>query len=248
LAPEVTPHTLEPIKSVVEMDGDRPLGRRERRKLEVRERIFSAARDLFAKQGFQATTVDEIANLADVAPATFFNHFQSKQALLGLMTGEIFEYLHSLTTQHLEGDGSSSDKLRNFIGSAAQGIAASRGVARDVLLEFMRSDATPDGPHPYLQRLIDPFVALVEEGQRSGEMRTDYPAAFLAQMAVGMLNSAITSWLTNPDYPVETGLVEVTEFTLKTLGAAPIPDRTVSGVQEHPTQAVPSGGRDEGNR
>ena len=226
MAPEINPQPPDPIKPVIERDDDRPLGRRERRKLEVRERIFSAARDLFAKQGFQATTVDEIANLADVAPATFFNHFKSKQALLGLMTGEIFEYLHVLTTQHLEGEGASSEKLRSFIGSAAEGIAASRGVARDVLLEFMRSDATPDGPHPYLQRLIDPFVALVEEGQRSGEMRTDYPASFLAQMAVGMLNSAITNWLTNPDYPVETGLVEVTEFTLKTLGAGPIPDRT----------------------
>ena len=230
MAPDILPHATGPIEPPSRADGDRPLGRRERRKLEVRERIFSAARDLFAKQGFQATTVDEIANLADVAPATFFNHFQSKQALLGLMTGEVFEYLHVLTTQHLEGDGSSSDKLRDFIGSAAEGIAAGRGVARDVLLEFMRSDATPDGPHPYLQRLIDPFVALVEEGQRSGEMRTDYPASFLAQMAVGMLNSAITNWLTNPDYPVETGLVEATEFTLKTLAAEPIPDRSATGV------------------
>jgi len=230
LAPDITPHATDPIEPASGVEGGRPLGRRERRKLEVRERIFSAARDLFAKQGFQATTVDEIANIADVAPATFFNHFQSKQALLGLMTGEVFEYLHALTTQHLEGEGSSADKLRNFIGSAAEGIAASRGVARDVLLEFMRSDATPDGPHPYLQRLINPFVALVEEGQRSGEMRKDYPAPFLAQMAVGMLNSAITNWLTNPDYPVETGLVEVTEFTLKTLAAEPIPDRTAAGV------------------
>ena len=114
--------------------------------------------------------------------------------------------------------------------STAEGIAASRGVARDVLLEFMRSDATPDGPHPYLQRIVDPFVALIEEGQRSGEMRTDYPASFLAQMAVGMLNSAITNWLANPDYPVETGLVEVTEFTLKTLGAAPISDRSAKEI------------------
>ena len=198
-----------------------PLGRRERRKREVRERIFNVARELFTKQGFQSTIVDEIAELADVAPATFFNHFQSKQALLGLMTGEVFEYLHALTIEHLEGPGSSSEKLRSFIASAADGIAASRGVARDVLLEFMGSDATATGPHPYLQRLIAPFIALIEEGQRSGELREDYRAAFLAQMAVGMMNSAITSWLADPQYPVETGLIDATEFTLSTLQAAP---------------------------
>jgi len=198
-----------------------PLGRRERRKLEVRARIYSVARELFSKQGFEATTVDEIARVADVAPATFFNHFQSKQALLALMTGEVFEVIHSMTSEHLEGEGSSPEKLRAFIASATEGISASRGIARDVLLEVMRSDATPNGPHPYLERLFEPFVALIEQGQRTGEMRSDYDAAFLAQMAVGMLNSAITNWLANPDYPVENGLVDAAEFALITLRPEP---------------------------
>jgi AcrR family transcriptional regulator len=203
-------------------DPTAPLGRRERRKLEIRTRIYTVARDLFTKQGFEATTVDEIARVADVAPATFFNHFKSKQALLGLMTGEVFEFLHSMTTQHLEGEGSSSEKLRGFIAAANEGISAGRGVARDVLLEFMRSDATPNGPHPYLDRLVEPFVVLIEQGQRAGEMRDDYDPAFLAQMAVGMMNSAITNWLANPDYPVETGLANAAEFALITLRRDPV--------------------------
>ena len=194
-----------------------PLGRRERRKLEVRTRIYTVARELFAKQGFEATTVDEIARAADVVPATFFNHFQSKQAMLGLMTGEVFEYLHTMTSEHLEGEGSSSEKLRAFISAAAEGISAGRGIARDVLLEFMRSDATPKGPHPYLERLFEPFVALIEQGQRTGEMRNDYDAAFLAQMTGCRMNAASTNWLANPDYPVETGLVEAAEFALISL-------------------------------
>lgn len=196
-------------------------GRRERRKQEVRERILAAARELFAKQGFEATTVDEIARVADVAPATFFNHFQSKQALLGLMAGEVFETLHAMTAQHLGGPGSSVAKLRRFIVSIAESIASSRGVARDVFLEFLRSDATPDEPHPYLDRVIGPFVAVVAEGQARGEFRTDRSAAFLAQMAVGMLNSVITSWLADRDYPVETGLAEAGEFAIETLRERP---------------------------
>ncbi|MFK7896565.1 MAG: TetR/AcrR family transcriptional regulator [Myxococcota bacterium] len=197
-----------------------PLGRRERRKLEVHERIYSTARDLFAKQGFDATTVDEIAEAADVAPATFFNHFKSKQTLLGLMTGEVFEYLHAMTKEHLEGEGSSREKLRRFMVAATLGIESNRGVARDVLLEFMRTDGTPEGPHPYLERLVEPFVELVQEGQRKHEFRNDHDAAFLTQMALGMMNSAITSWLTNPDFPVETGLVDATDFALQTLQAS----------------------------
>jgi AcrR family transcriptional regulator len=197
-------------------------GRRERRKLEVRARLLSAARSLFAKQGFEATTVDEIARAADVVPATFFNHFQSKQALLGLMAGEVFETLHAMTAQHLEGPGTSVAKLRRFILSISESIASSRGVARDVFLEFLKSDATPDEPHPYLERLIGPFVSVIAEGQSRGEFRGDRSAAFLAQMAVGMLNSAITSWLADPDYPVETGLAEAAEFAIETLCSKPV--------------------------
>jgi AcrR family transcriptional regulator len=161
--------------------------------------------------------VDEIAQLADVAPATFFNHFHSKQALLTLMTGEVVEHLHKMTIESLVGDGSSVERLRTFIARAAEDISANRGSARETLLEFMRVDATPDGPHPYLERLIEPFVSLIAEGQRAGEIRTDRDATFLTQMAVGMMNSAITSWLANPDYPVEEGLVDASEFALETL-------------------------------
>lgn len=194
-----------------------PLGRRERRKRELRGRIYAAAGELFAKQGFEATTVDEIAEMADVAPATFFNHFQSKQALLQLMTGEVIEHLHAMTVESLVGTGSPLLRLRRFIARAAEDIAANRGTARATLLEFMRLDATPDGPHPYLERLYEPFIALVTEGQEAGEIRTDREPAFLTQMAVGMMNSAITNWLADPEYPVEEGLLDATEFAIETL-------------------------------
>jgi hypothetical protein len=46
-------------------------------------------------------------------------------------------------------------------------------------------------------------------------------------MAVGMLNSAITSWLADPDYPVETGLAEAADFAIETLRAQPArPERS----------------------
>ena len=215
---EITiPRAATPPQAGASDAPDAPIGRRERRKREVHERIFNVARELFSTQGFADTTVDEIADRADVAPATFFNHFQSKSALLEKMTGEVFEVLGAMTTQALGGGGSSSDKLRRFIASASQGIAANRGVARDVLLELMRNDANPDGPHPYLAKLIDPFVLLIREGQERGEMRTDYEAEFLAQMALGMMNSAITNWLTDQTYPVESGLENATDFALRTL-------------------------------
>jgi hypothetical protein len=52
------------------------MGRLEKRKLERRMRIYGVAMDLFRTQGFERTTVNQIAEAADIVPATFFNHFE----------------------------------------------------------------------------------------------------------------------------------------------------------------------------
>ena len=57
-------------------------GRRERRLIETRRNIIDAARTLFESEGFTATTVEMIAERADVAPRTFFRYFPTKETLL----------------------------------------------------------------------------------------------------------------------------------------------------------------------
>ena len=189
-----------------------PLGRRERRKQEVRDRIYAAAQELFLKQGFANTTVDQITATADVAPATFFNHFHSKSAVLALMTTQVVDYLSALISAHLKRGGSTHDRFMSFIVHAADEISANRGVARDVVLELVRTEARPDEPPPYLVRVHEPFEEFVAEGQRSGEIRSDSSASFLAQMVVGMLNAAVSAWLADPHYPIESGLTQAAEF------------------------------------
>lgn len=57
-------------------------GRRERKRLATRARLEQAAQQLFLSQGFEHTTVDEIAAAAGVSRRTFFNYFDTKEAVL----------------------------------------------------------------------------------------------------------------------------------------------------------------------
>lgn len=57
-------------------------GRRERKVAETRRTILDSARVLFEEQGYAETTVEQIADAADVAPRTFFRYFPTKESLL----------------------------------------------------------------------------------------------------------------------------------------------------------------------
>jgi AcrR family transcriptional regulator len=56
--------------------------RRERKRRQTRRLLFETALRLFDEQGYQQTSVAQIAAAADVATKTFFNHFPTKEAVL----------------------------------------------------------------------------------------------------------------------------------------------------------------------
>ena len=59
-----------------------PLGLRERKKIKTRQAIRREAFRLIEQNGYAATTVEQIAEAADVSPSTFFRYFGSKESLL----------------------------------------------------------------------------------------------------------------------------------------------------------------------
>jgi AcrR family transcriptional regulator len=66
---------------VAEVRGQPALGLRERKKQRTRATLIDAAVELCERQGFERTTVDQIAAVADVSPRTFSRYFATKHAV-----------------------------------------------------------------------------------------------------------------------------------------------------------------------
>jgi AcrR family transcriptional regulator len=196
-------------------------GRRERRSRELRAHIYRVAQGLFLEHGFEATTVSQIAEAADIAPATFFNHFQGKGGVLDAMTAEVFEELERLVDEQLARPVSAQERISAFADRVAEEVLKVRDLAHDVLLGLMQLGLQRGEMAPHLKGLHEPFVQMLEEGQRAGEVRSDLAPAFLAELVVGALNGAITNGLNDPAYPLADRLRATAVFMGEAISPAP---------------------------
>jgi AcrR family transcriptional regulator len=173
------------------------IGRRARRRAEIRDRIFRAALQLFAQRGFLETTVEDITEAADVGKGTFFNYFPTKEHVLATLGAErvaIIERAHERARQgpvfpvlkqlaiELAGHSSDSPALLRAIFAAH----ASCEPVRAELLKRLHAS----------RRLLTEIYQIARE---RGDVRRDQSPAELARLTQIVFLGVILAWAMNPD-------------------------------------------------
>jgi AcrR family transcriptional regulator len=187
-------------------------GRRDRKKREVRARIYQGARALFLDKGVDATRVEEIAAAADVSQATFFNYFPSKRAVLQEMARELMDRLYVLLDEVRRDGRTTQDKLRHYFSLSARGVRKRQLLTRDLLLEITHTSTDIGHGGPEIRRIHKAYAAILRDGQGRGEVRTDLDALFLAEMVFGAFAAVFTNWLNDPRYPIEARAEKAARF------------------------------------
>ena len=144
-------------------------GRRERKKEETRRRITMAALELFHEKGFEATTVDEITERADVAKGTFFNYFPRKESVLEALSQEWMERAEEHAVYHGK---TSSERIKAIFGGVAQAYGEDRALARMLVRVSMERMVRPE-PDSTRTGLYSLVAAAIRDGQEGGEFRDD---------------------------------------------------------------------------
>ena len=147
------------------------LSRRERKKEETRERIFKAACKLFRHKGFEATTIDEIAEKADVAKGTFFNYFPRKEAVLGFLSEMWIEEAEEKAVSILAGKGPAASRIRDMFVDFAGFYQDDPKLAEHIVAASARRFS--DGCDDMCKRWDDLGVKLIKHLQENGEVRRD---------------------------------------------------------------------------
>ena len=80
------------------------VGLRERKKQRTRQAIVDAGTDLFVRQGYQQTTLAQIAEAADVSQSTFSNYFATKVDVVFCLFDAVIESARRRITERPEGE------------------------------------------------------------------------------------------------------------------------------------------------
>ncbi len=190
-------------------------GRRERKKLETRDRILQAAAHLFSDRGFDATTVNEIAEAADVSRATFFNYFPEKSRIVAELGDRMTRDFLAFVSDVHRRDLPLAEGLREAFGHSAEALEQRPSLSRALLLETVaRRDLDERTSH--LARFHAGLGELLQAASDRGELRDDATPTLLAQIIGGTYVEILLAWMTDPELSLAERLDEAAQFLAST--------------------------------
>lgn len=179
---------------------DRPLGRLERRKARTRAAILDAANTLFHQQGYQETSIQQIAELADTGVGTVYGYFSGKEQILREVlrahSREAVNRYHAAVSE----DTPPLERMLTALDSFAQYIRENRTV---LLAAFQSAAAARPLGEDEADWLFEAYCSLLSHGIETGAFRP-VPVAATARTLIGTYSMAMLGvgpWAGKEDDP-----------------------------------------------
>jgi AcrR family transcriptional regulator len=158
-----------------------------RRQLQSAQSILDVATELFYRQGYDATSMQDIATAARINKSSLYHHIRGKEELLEAVCSVAFGQLTaSLEVAENSEAGPGERVLLAFAGAARTALADPRGTRIIIRLQGKTEVArrVKGWQREYEQR----FAGLIEVAQKSGDVRDDVGALMLARLVLGMVD------------------------------------------------------------
>jgi AcrR family transcriptional regulator len=216
-------HSQPLRKSAPRAAGPGP-GLREMKKLDKRQRIRAAARELFAKLGYEAATLRQIARRAHVGLGTLFNYADDKRDLIFLIFNEELDALAARASEAARAADGITEQLLAFFRVYYRDFGRELNLSRILLQEltFYSHGKQAGEFQNHRQRLVARIEDLIRAAQASGEIRADQDTGLVARYIFFVYSAAIRWWIGSQRPDPERGIAELRELlVLQIHGLAP---------------------------
>ncbi len=209
------------------------------RVLDKRRRILDAAICVFARKGYFAARVSDVAKKAGVADGTIYLYFRNKEDILVRLFDEVMSEHVVQAREAVRALPSAPERLLAIAERHLTVLGGNRDLAAIFQVELRQSTRFMERfTASWLRDYFELLDEVMEEGQRDGTLRADVNRKIAAKMLFGALDETVTSWLlSDRRYRLENLAAPVVDLFLH--GAA-VPDET---SEARPTVAVAAAGR-----
>jgi AcrR family transcriptional regulator len=159
-----------------------------------RRQLLDAAVRVFARKGFHASRVGDIAEEAGVAHGLLYHYFRSKDEVLEAVFHENWSLLVARIESVEETDESAADQLRHIAAIILRTWLHLPDVVRVVIQEFGRSPELGERIGE-LTLPIDAIQRVIARGIERGEFRKDVDPVFAATVVYGSIDELLTGWV-----------------------------------------------------
>jgi AcrR family transcriptional regulator len=177
------------------MDYVVALGRRQRKRQDLHQRLLDVARRLFQERGIARTTVDDLAEAADVARQTVFNHFPCKEAIAVELASEGIQEVAQRAQALLEAGVSALEVLERTAEWVLDAALEDGELAPVVARELLHPDAGRALHAAQHVPLREIFEAILVQAREEGAVRNDLPVDVVASRIAAVLRSIIAQVL-----------------------------------------------------
>jgi TetR/AcrR family fatty acid metabolism transcriptional regulator len=191
---------------------------------EKRRLLLEAAVRVFARKGYHASRVGDIAEEAGVAYGLLYHYFDSKEDVLRSVFRETWrELIETISSVEQAGDAP-GDQLRKVAEILLRSWRRDPDLVRVLVLEVTRSQHLPGE----MDEIAESFAAIqeiVERGQADGSIRADLDARLASYVFFGAVEELLTGWVLGrlPDSDEDVAQAERTLVEIVTGGLAPEP-------------------------
>lgn len=155
----------------------------------TRDKILDVAESLFARKGYDGTTIKQIGGGAGLNPALIYYYFDGKEGLYKAVLQRFFDTVLAQGVAVLDGTVPPEDAIRRLLSLQAEWLLARPNLYRLLVREMVDHDAR-HAQEVMLQMAAGPFQRLcrvIEQGQRSGTFRTDLEPRFAALSTIAQV-------------------------------------------------------------
>ena len=174
--------------------ADAPVGRRQRRAVETRMRLFRCALALIAERGLPNVTVEDITEAADVGKGTFFNYFESKDHVLGVMAEIQIGKIREAKVRFFQGKGTVQATLRQLAQQLAEEPGRSPELARALLSSFLGSVSVREIVKRTMHEGRKTIGELISAGQERGNVDPDLKKEKAAMQFLQAILGTLLIW------------------------------------------------------